>query len=109
GTTHSTSLAPKAHTGRMRQLAILLMCACSNSPPAATGDTTFTMQLTVAAGMETTLCQFVRMPKGLAYATSAHHEYTPGSHHMLLYRTDLTTIDPSLTGVQDCYEGGNGT
>jgi hypothetical protein len=91
----------------MRQLAFLALCACSNT--AATGDTTFTMQLTVDAGTETTQCQFVTMPKGTSYAVSMHHEYTPGSHHMLLYRTDLTTIDPSLAGLQDCYEGGNGT
>jgi hypothetical protein len=92
----------------MRQLALLMLCACGSTPP-ATGDTTFTMQLTVDPGTETTLCQFVRMPAGKAYATAAHHEYTPGSHHMLLYRTDLTSIDPALAGLQDCYEGGNGT
>jgi hypothetical protein len=91
----------------MKRLLILL-CACSNSPP-ATGDTTFTMQLSIGAGTETTLCQFVKMPAGKSYMISAHHEYTPGSHHMLLYRTDVTTIDPSLSGVQDCYEGGGGT
>jgi hypothetical protein len=61
------------------------------------------MQMTIAAGMETTQCQFVKMPPGHAYLIAADHEYTAGSHHMLLYRTDLTKIDnPNL---QDCYEG----
>jgi hypothetical protein len=91
----------------MRLAIVLLLAACSGSPTA--GDTTFTMQLTVGVNSEQTLCQFVTMPALEAYLTSAHHEYTPGSHHMLLYRTDLSALDPSLAGVLDCYEGGGGT
>jgi hypothetical protein len=93
----------------MRQLVLLVtFFGCSETTQPA-GDPTFTMQLEIAAGTETTLCQFVKMPAGKAYVTSAHHEYTPGSHHMLLYRTDLTKIDAGMDQVQDCYEGGGGT
>jgi hypothetical protein len=86
----------------MKRLLLLLLAGCS-SEQAPNHDPTFTMQMTIGAGMETTQCQFVKMPPGHSYVIAADHEYTPGSHHMLLYRTDLTKIDNP--NIQDCYEG----
>jgi hypothetical protein len=90
----------------MRLLFVTLL-ACNAQAPS--GDTQFSMTLTVPAGSEQTMCKFVKMPAGMAYATSGHHEYTPGSHHMLLYRTDITKLEPGMDQVQDCYEGMNGS
>ncbi len=90
-------------------LPILFLCGCSDGPAPVTGDPSFSMKMTIAAGQETTQCKFVKMPPGKGYVISAQHEYTPGSHHMLLYRTDLTKIDSGMDQIQDCYEGGGGT
>jgi hypothetical protein len=91
----------------MRLLLIALaVSACSST---AGPDVHLTMKATVASGTEQLLCQFVVMPATKRYVVSADHHYTPGSHHMLLYRTDVTTLDSTMMGVEDCYEGAGGT
>jgi hypothetical protein len=70
----------------------------------------FAMNVTVPAGGELHDCVFVKMPAGGdQFVISAQHMYTPGSHHLLLFRTDLTAIPAGGDQVQDCYEGGGGT
>jgi hypothetical protein len=98
--------------------------ACSSSsssatPPGDAGGATadgtasdfahayvFTMQLTVPAGQELHKCQFVQVPPGPDLkVTGFAHQYTPGSHHFLMYSTTLTAIPPDLSGQYDCTTG----
>jgi hypothetical protein len=107
-------------------LAVLALAAgCSSSSPssssAATGDdggtgddgsslttVSFQMQATVPAGGEMFKCQYVQLPDAQAFMVGAQHDYTPGSHHMLLLTTSLTSIPAGQEQVQDCYEGSSG-
>jgi hypothetical protein len=69
-------------------------------------DVVFTMTLTVPASTELHQCQLVQLPTGAdVNVTGFAHQYTPGSHHFLLYRTDLTAIPSNLTGQYDCTLG----
>ena len=65
----------------------------------------FHMEETVAGGQEIFKCQFVTLPNVQAFMIKGQHDYTPGSHHLLLYTTDLTSIPAGQDMVQDCYEG----
>ena len=90
---------------------LLAFAACSStkSTTEVPGNVHFTMNVDVAAGAELFRCQFVTMPAGMSYVVAAAHHYTPGSHHMLLFRTDLSTIPAGGDQIQDCYEGQGGT
>lgn len=100
--------------------AILLALGCSSSasPPAsaAAGDdggadggslqtASFQMQMDVPAGQELFKCQMVTLPDVTAFLVKGQHDYTPGSHHLILYTTDLTSIPAGYDQIQDCYEG----
>jgi hypothetical protein len=97
-------------------VALAAVCACSSSPaplPSPTPaddfkhDIVFTMSMTVPASTELHQCQFVQLPEGPdVNVTTFAHEYTPGSHHFLLYDTDLTSIPGDLQGQYDCTTGG---
>lgn len=64
------------------------------------------MALTVPAGKELHQCQFVQVPAGADLeVVRIGHQYTPGSHHFLLYETGLTAIPPEFTGQYDCTVG----
>src|SRR5271166_2313850 len=52
----------------------------------------FDMNVSVGAGQELFKCQFVTLPNVQAFMIAGQHQYTPGSHHLLLYTTDLTSI-----------------
>jgi hypothetical protein len=95
-------------------------CSSSSSPaPAAAGGddggtgadsgnltmVSFQMAESVPAGGEIFDCQYVQLPAAQAWLVAAQHNYTPGSHHMLLYTTALTAIPAGGGQVQDCYEG----
>jgi hypothetical protein len=101
-------------------LAVLaLACGSSsdNGPTNTTGDagTTqsnlikFSMSVTVAKGTEVHRCQFIKMPKsadgGEIFIGARAHEYTPGSHHFLIFRTDLAEIPAGMDKQVGCYEG----
>jgi hypothetical protein len=106
-------------------LASAVGCSSSTSPsPAAasssggddagaTGDSgnsnlitaSFQMAETVPAGGEIFDCQYVQLPDVAAHMIAAEHDYTPGSHHILLYTTSLTSIPAGGSQVTDCYEG----
>lgn len=103
-------------------LGTALVTACSSSPSgasAAAGDAgadasswvtaSFHMEETVAAGQEIFKCQYVALPDVQAFMVKGQHSYTPGSHHLLMYTTDLTAIPAGQAGVQDCYEGSGST
>jgi hypothetical protein len=79
----------------------------SNNPPPGSKLQTveFKMDATVGAGKEIFECQFVTMPKDAGWMVAGEHTYTAGSHHLLVFSTDLTSIPAGGSQVQDCYEG----
>src|SRR5438067_139492 len=68
------------------------------------GPTTFTMKQHVPASTEAFKCLYVQMPPQDGYIVGGEHKYTQGSHHLLLFRTDLTAIPAAQQGMLDCYE-----
>ena len=78
----------------------------SNPPPGSKLQTVeFKMDATVGAGKEIFDCQFVTLPNITGWMVSGEHTYTTGSHHLLVYTTDLTSVPAGGNQVQDCYEG----
>ena len=92
-------------------MGLLVGAACgtntpaTQTPPTPTGAS-YEMSLRLAPGQEAHKCQLVQLPADAAFVIGAQHEYTVGSHHMLLFKTDLTAIPAGLEGVRDCYETG---
>jgi hypothetical protein len=76
-------------------------------PPGSLADIQFNMQSDVPPGGETLMCMFAAMPtdRGVIAVPSAESKFTPGSHHLLAYRTDLTAIPDGQTGIWRCYDG----
>lgn len=78
----------------------------STAPPGSKLQTVeYKMAATVGAGKEIFDCQYVTLPNVTGWMVSGQHEYTAGSHHLLLYTTDLTSIPAGGDKIQDCYEG----
>jgi hypothetical protein len=101
---------------------VLLAGACSSTskPAPATGDdggadagslitASYQMQMNVPAGGELFMCQMVTLPDVQAFLVKGQHQYTPGSHHLIMYTTDLTSIPAGLDQIQDCYENDAGS
>jgi hypothetical protein len=65
----------------------------------------FQMETNVPGGGEQFMCKYVQLPDAVAWMVQAQHDYTPGSHHLLLYTTSLTSIPAGGDVMQDCYEG----
>jgi hypothetical protein len=63
------------------------------------------MEQSVGASSELFRCQFVAMPATGGYVVGGQHQFTSGSHHMVVYSTDLTSIPSGQADVEDCYEG----
>lgn len=82
----------------------LLGCSDDDAPKEAVS---FSAELSVAPGEETVQCQFVQMPsdKGEMAVSNAHHTYSEGSHHFLLFRTELTEIPEGGDQLTPCEEG----
>jgi hypothetical protein len=76
--------------------------------PFPASPTTFDMNFTVAAGAEDFECTYVTMPAAAGFIIGGQHEYTVGSHHLLLYRTTLTSIPTGQASptLGDCYAPG---
>jgi hypothetical protein len=108
---------------------LLLLCGgCSSVAPAADGNddllpppaTTEGVQIamvsTIAPGQEIERCKFYQVPAEGMNVNRAVVRYVPGSHHVLLYRTEYTSL-PTTTrngapapaadenGVFDCADG----
>jgi hypothetical protein len=70
------------------------------------------MNVTVNPGEEKFLCRLVTFPATVpakaGYVTATTHHFTPGSHHLLLYATDLTSTSmlPGWDQPKDCSESG---
>jgi Copper type II ascorbate-dependent monooxygenase, C-terminal domain len=64
------------------------------------------MQLNVPAGKELHQCQYVALPANSDInVVGISHKYTTGSHHFLVYSTDLDTIPDDMRGQYDCVNG----
>jgi len=64
------------------------------------------MQLTVPPGRELHQCQLVALPNDAdVNVVGISHEYTAGSHHFLVFDTDLDAIPVELGGPHDCVRG----
>jgi hypothetical protein len=70
-------------------------------------DVVFSMAAHIAGGEETTKCLLVAMPseRGEIAVPSAESSYTVGSHHFLVFRTDMTKIPEGGDSVYDCSDG----
>ena len=105
----------------MTTLALLTIAGCGDDPPAPVlapppdgQGVQIKMTSTLEAGLETERCMFYRVPAEGLYVNRQEVRYTPGSHHVLLYKTPYTEI-PTTTikgktidtqGVFDCGENG---
>ena len=60
---------------------------------------------TVAGSSEAFACTYVTMPSSPGFIVGGAHEFTLGSHHLLLYRTDLDAVPAGLASptAGDCY------
>ena len=100
---------------------VLTIAACSSSSssgpapaslPPGVSTLSLTMSTTVPASSETHTCQYLRLPASFgaqSFVVGGTHTYTQGSHHMILFRTDLAEIPAGQDAPQDCYEGPNGS
>ncbi len=84
----------------------VLAPAIPGPAPGALPDIVFEMESTVPPGGEALMCTYQEMPtdRGVIAVPSAESEFTPGSHHLLAYRSDLVDDIPQ-TGVWSCEDG----
>jgi hypothetical protein len=69
-------------------------------------DVVVSMSLTVKPGEELHKCQYVALPTDSEIEVVAFsHKYTKGSHHFLVYATDLDTVPADMQGQYDCTNG----
>ena len=73
-------------------------------PPSGLPDVTFEMSATIPVGAEKFYCIYGAFPtdRGVIAVSSAESHFTAGSHHLLAYRTSLTSIPLGRTGAFDC-------
>jgi uncharacterized membrane protein len=60
----------------------------------------------VAAGTESFVCKLVEMPADDRFIVKISHEYTPGSHHLIVLRTDYTAIPAGQDAPFECEQLG---
>ena len=88
----------------------------SLEPPPAGQGTQYKMVTTLEAGQEIERVQFFQVPPEGLYVNREEIRYTPGSHHVLIYKTPYTTIPTvdmngvthDTSGVIDAPNGGTG-
>jgi hypothetical protein len=70
-------------------------------------DIRYSFDVTVPAGAEEFRCIYAQLPADRDVVNVDHVEshYTPGSHHLLAYRSNLTSIPEEARGVWDCSDG----
>jgi len=91
--------------------AVALLTACSSSSPStapspSSNDVTVAMELTVPPAAELHQCQYVSLPTDSDInVVGITHQYSTGSHHFLVFMTDLDAIPPSMNGQYDCVRG----
>lgn len=69
-----------------------------------------TMSTTVAPGGDVYRCKYVPVPRvpvggagSTAFYVGATHTYGAGSHHVLVFRTDVTALSPGQDAERDCF------
>jgi hypothetical protein len=74
------------------------------APDSTFADITFTMETSVGPGSEIQECKLVQLPsdRGEIAVPAAESHFTPGSHHFLVYRTNLTTMPDGGGNIVDC-------
>jgi hypothetical protein len=78
----------------------------TSEPPDFEHDAVISMSLTVKPGEELHRCQLVTLPTDSEIEVVAFsHKYTAGSHHFLVFATELETIPAFLQGQFDCVNG----
>ena len=78
----------------------------SSEPTDFDHDVVVSMNLTVKPGEELHKCQLVALPTDSEIEVVAFsHKYTAGSHHFLVFGTDLDAIPSALQGQYDCVNG----
>jgi hypothetical protein len=88
----------------------------SLEPPPAGQGVQYKMVSSLEAGQEIERVQFFQVPPEGLYVNREEISYTPGSHHVLIYKTPYTTIPTvdergqthDTTGVIDAPNGGTG-
>lgn len=89
-----------------------VMINLPDAPAPGTGIQ-YRMVTTLEPGQETERCQFFTVPAEGFYINRDEVRYTPGSHHVLLYKTPYTSVptkdergrERDTRGVIDCAEG----
>jgi hypothetical protein len=80
--------------------------------PTASGDANvepgteshvFTMHAHVALGTDAYHCKYVVLPPGETFFVGASHVYSTGNHHLLVFRTDLTSLPDGGDVERDCF------
>ena len=88
-------------------LAVQPGCDSDDGADVPANQLRYHLEVQLQPGAEVHRCQFVTTRDVETFVIGGAHSYSPGSHHMLLFRTDLTAIPPELAGVRDCYEGAS--
>jgi hypothetical protein len=96
----------EAPTSKKRELPAVDAPDSSQTAAAKLEDIKFEFDATVPAGDELFKCRFGAFPsdRGVIAVPSAESHYTPGSHHLLVYRTDLTSIPDDLPESWNCED-----
>jgi hypothetical protein len=85
-----------------KTFALYLAVAACSSDPSTPDDFDFRMAIDIAAGEEVEYCQYVTIPEAMDVDHLEHH-YSDGSHHLVVYETDLTTEEAAADReVFDC-------
>jgi hypothetical protein len=69
------------------------------------GSPPITIEQHLAAGTDVYRCSYVVPSAAEAFLVGASHVATPGTHHVLVFRTDLTSIPAGGGASTDCYAG----
>jgi hypothetical protein len=69
------------------------------------GPPPFTIAQHVAAGTDLYRCAYVAPSATDTFLVAASHVATPGTHHVLVFRTDLPSIPDGGSAPLDCYAG----
>ena len=101
-----TTAAPRQSSSTNAAIANPDVGATKATTQTATGlaDIEFTMDVKVPVGGEKLLCMYVAMPanRGVMAVSGAESHYTPGSHHLLAYRSDLIGVPRGEEAPVDC-------
>ena len=96
-------------------VAVFWTAGCSSRPlagpiadaapaPDAPGSQ-FTMNQHVATGADLYVCSYVMASSVDTFVVGASHVATKGTHHFLVFRTDLASIPDGSSSSLDCYAG----